>query len=191
MPYEPLIYVDEGGEVFAAPRSNPDYGKPGARRFVSFRRGAAEPGQRYGGLRVQVALVREPGYSAQRAPLINGSQAAFEVFRLEIGDDPQEGFYVLLLDVRHKVLGVYEAHRGTMHTVEVHPADIFRPALVAGASAIILVHNHPSGDPKPSREDHALTTRMQSAAALLGIPLLDHLVMGGAGYFSFADEQLL
>lgn len=188
MPYEPLVYVDEGGEVFANPLS---YGRS-KRRFVEFRRGrAAEPGRSYRGLRVQVGLIREPGYDPKAAPHIRGSADVYALIREHAYDDVQEAFYVVLLNARSQVLGIYEAHRGTMTGVEVQPADVLRPALVSGAAAIVVAHNHPSGDADPSHDDKALTKRLTEACKIVGVQLLDHLVIGEDSYVSFADRGLL
>lgn len=184
MPYEPLIYVDEAGEIFAPrPRSNP-YPKRARPRFASHRSTK--------GLRVEVALVREPGFSLAKAPTITQSMQAARVVNETLADEVQESFGCLLLNARHKVVGVFVAHRGVVTGVEVTPADVLRPALVAGVTNVILFHNHPSGDAEPSEEDRALTQRAVDAAKLLGLNVLDHIILGEAGsYYSFADKGLL
>lgn len=93
-----------------------------------------------------------------------------------------EEFWALALDVRNRVLEELFLGRGSLTRVEVHPRDVFRPLVRLGAAAVIFVHNHPSGDPAPSEQDHELTHRLVSAGLLLGIPVLDHLVVtpGGA-----------
>jgi len=72
----------------------------------------------------------------------------------------------------------------------VHPREVFNPAIKSSAASIILIHNHPSGDPKPRSEDKVLTKRIKEAGKLLGIPVPDHIIMGGGRYFSFLDEGL-
>ena len=73
----------------------------------------------------------------------------------------------------------------------VHPREVFRPAVVAGAAAILCVHNHPSGDPTPSCEDLRITQRLVETGKIVGIPVLDHVIIGRDSYFSFADEGIL
>jgi DNA repair protein RadC len=98
-----------------------------------------------------------------------------------------ESFCVLLLDSRQKLLGIHECARGGVANVPIEVQEVFRVAIVVGARAILLAHNHPSGECSPSPEDVAFTARVQEASALLGIPLLDHVVVAENGYYSFAD----
>jgi DNA repair protein RadC len=79
---------------------------------------------------------------------------------------------------------------GSLQSSIVHPREVFRSAVRVAAAAIIVAHNHPSGDPQPSCEDRAVTTRLQEAGALLGIQLLDHLVLGESSFYSFAEERV-
>ena len=89
---------------------------------------------------------------------------------------------VACLDTKHVPLGVYRITTGTVDASLVHPREVFKPAFIEGASAIILSHNHPSGDPTPSREDHQVTDQLTEAGKLLGINVLDHVVYGcGSG----------
>ncbi|MCL8206720.1 MAG: DNA repair protein RadC [Actinomycetia bacterium] len=112
-----------------------------------------------------------------------------------VGDEmaglTQEQFRVMLLNTRHQVLGVEVAFVGGLSSVEVHPREVFRRAVRAGAAAVVAIHNHPSGDPTPSREDRLLTRRLTEAGAVLGIPLLDHVVIGRAGHVSFREAGWL
>jgi DNA repair protein RadC len=98
-----------------------------------------------------------------------------------------ESLWVLLVDARQKLIAVHECARGGISSVPVQPCDVFRAAIVAGASAVLLAHNHPSGECAPSPEDFAFTKAMRAAGALLGIPLLDHVVVASAGFYSFVD----
>jgi DNA repair protein RadC len=98
----------------------------------------------------------------------------------------QEVFVVLLLDSRHRLIGEVEVSRGSLNQSLVHPREVFAPALRESAAAILVVHNHPSGDPQPSREDHEVTQRLVRAGEILGIRLVDHLVIGGLEFTSFA-----
>lgn len=92
----------------------------------------------------------------------------------------QEQMRVLLLDTRHCVRGQRVIYQGTVNSiVDVRIGEVLRPAVAEGWPAIVVVHNHPSGDPQPSRDDVALTRRMKEGADLLGIKLLDHVIVGG------------
>ncbi len=104
----------------------------------------------------------------------------------------REYFVVILVDQKNRLIGINTAFIGSMTASVVHPREVFKPALLCNAAAIILGHNHPSGDPLPSREDRASTTRLVAAGKLLGVEVLDHVIIGSDGrYWSFADEGLL
>ena len=106
---------------------------------------------------------------------------------------PVEVLGVLTLDARLRLLGggMRSVAGGALMHVAVTPREVFSPAIEQRAAAIVLAHNHPSGDPGPSPEDRAFTSRMAHAGAILGIQLLDHLVVARRGYFSFAEAGLL
>lgn len=103
----------------------------------------------------------------------------------------QELFMVLLLDARHRLIREVEVSRGSLNQSLVHPREVFAPALREAAAAILVVHNHPSGDPSPSREDHEVTRRLVKVGEILGIPLLDHVVVAAQGHTSFARNGWL
>jgi DNA repair protein RadC len=118
-----------------------------------------------------------------RAPLRSPERVA-RLFETELAGLGQESFHVLALDGRYALLGRFEVSRGTLTTSLVHPREVFRPAIARGAAALIAVHNHPSGDPEPSAEDLAVTRRLVDCGRLLGIPLLDHVVVGAGRFVS-------
>jgi DNA repair protein RadC len=95
---------------------------------------------------------------------------------------------VLLLDARHRLLRASLVTRGTADTSLVHAREVFREAVKEGASAVILVHNHPSGDPRPSPEDRTVTRQLSQAGSVVGIPVLDHVIVGDGRYVSMAEE---
>ena len=107
-----------------------------------------------------------------------------------------ESLRVILLDTRYRLLHIEEVSLGSLNESIAHPREIFRPALTYSAHAVIVLHNHPSGDPSPSQTDHSLTRRLAEAAELLQIKLLDHIIIGAPsegnpGYFSFKEAGVL
>jgi len=109
-------------------------------------------------------------------------------FHPRLRDAPTEQFHILLLDARHRVLRSVLTSQGTLTASLVHPREVFRPALREGAAALVLVHNHPSGDPTPSLEDREITRRLARAGVLLGIPVLDHVIVADRGYASLREQ---
>lgn len=95
------------------------------------------------------------------------------------------------LDAKHAVIGINTVSIGSVTMSIVHPREVFKPLILMNASAVLLAHNHPSGDSTPSQEDRALTRRLKDSGELLGITVLDHVVMGEDRYYSFADHQEL
>lgn len=101
-----------------------------------------------------------------------------------------ERFVALLLNGKHRVMGFADVSRGTLTASLVHPREVFAPALRELAAALIVAHNHPSGDPEPSQEDIEVTKRLGEAGSILGIPLLDHIIVGGRGSFTSLRERV-
>jgi DNA repair protein RadC len=100
----------------------------------------------------------------------------------------REHFVALDLDTRHRLIDKRVVHIGTLTGVECHPREVFRPAIVNAAAAIIVAHNHPSGDPTPSRQDLEVTARLREVGELVGIELLDHVVLAEDGFTSLASR---
>jgi len=105
------------------------------------------------------------------------------------GARPTEQFGLVLLDSKHRVTRTTILVSGTLNTSIVEPRDVFRQAVLGSAAAIIVFHNHPSGDPTPSPEDVDLTRRLAAAGVLLGIDLVDHLILGDVRYYSFMEAN--
>ena len=103
------------------------------------------------------------------------------------GARPVEHFGVVLLDSKHRVLGTTVLSVGTANATVVEPRDVFREAILGGATAVVVFHNHPSGDPSPSPDDAALTARLVAAGTLMGVALVDHVVLGDVRYCSFKE----
>jgi DNA repair protein RadC len=114
-----------------------------------------------------------------------------EAMRPRFIDASREHFFALALDSRQRLTSEILVAIGSLSACAVSPADVFRLLLREPAAAVIFVHNHPSGEPSPSREDVALTDRLRQAGSLLGIKVLDHVILGHDGHFSFLDAGLL
>ncbi len=98
---------------------------------------------------------------------------------------------VFLLDRKNNVIGFNTVSIGSLRASIIRPAEVFKPAIIDNASAIICGHNHPSGDPAPSPEDRAMTKQLVDGGKLLGIEVLDHIIVGHDGFYSFADDGAL
>lgn len=109
----------------------------------------------------------------------------------EFGSRPVEQFGVMLLDTKHRVLRTTLLSVGTLDASIVHPREVFREAASGGASAIVVFHNHPSGDPTPSGDDVALTRRLITAGELMGITVLDHVIVAENAFFSMQERGCL
>ncbi len=126
-----------------------------------------------------------------KRPYISCAQEVFEYLGHSMMDLKREVFKVLFLDARHHIITVEELFQGTVNESAVYPREILKRSLELQATALVLAHNHPSGDPSPSRADIDLTKRILMACRVLQIRLLDHLIIAKEGYFSFADNGLL
>jgi DNA repair protein RadC len=126
-----------------------------------------------------------------KRPKITSSQDAYDAIKPELWDKQQEEFWVLLLNRANQVMQKVQASLGGVSGTVADPKIIFKVALDHLASAIILVHNHPSGNLKPSEADIRLTKKLKEAGSLLDLPVLDHLIFTDHGYYSFADEGAL
>jgi len=109
----------------------------------------------------------------------------------EIADSDREAFMVIYVDARNKMINREIISVGTLNAALVHPREVFKGAILKNAHAIIIVHNHPSGDPSPSKDDRLLTERLADAGKLLGIEVLDHIIVTpGRGWISFKQAEL-
>jgi DNA repair protein RadC len=118
---------------------------------------------------------------------IQGPESAWTILRDPLATLDVEELHGLYLDRRNRVLGRRMLSRGNDHCTIVDPRQVFRPAIQLGAAAVVVAHNHPSGDPTPSDEDRAVTRRLVQAGQLLGVPLVDHIVVGGQDWRSLAE----
>jgi DNA repair protein RadC len=122
---------------------------------------------------------------------VTSPRSVAEYLMPQYGNGSVEQFGIVLLDTKHKVLQTTILSVGTLDASIVHPREIFREAAAGRAAAIVLFHNHPSGDPEPSREDRRLTERLIAAGVLMGIEVLDHIILGDGRYFSFREKGTL
>lgn len=129
----------------------------------------------------RVHLVQESTRVLRR--VIERSEDAAEALAEYIGQEDREHFAVLMLNAKNEVLGIHTASIGTLVCSLVSPREVFKAAILANASAVIVGHNHPSGNPDPSPEDYKVTERLKAAGELLDIPLLDHIVIGEWGKY--------
>lgn len=136
-------------------------------------------------------LGRRLAAGAAARPVVSRPQDAAALMMESMRHLEQEQFQVILLDVKNHVLGIELISMGGVADVSAHPREVFRPAIRRNASAVILCHNHPSGDPSPSPDDTALTARLKAAGDLLGVDVLDHVIIGDNRYASFRERGLL
>ena len=116
-------------------------------------------------------------------------QAAEQLLALH--EEPEEHFCIFCLNAKNKIVGVHTISIGSVNATIVHPREVFKAALLNNASAIICFHNHPSGDPEPSREDIETTSRLVEAGEILGIRVLDHIIIGEQRYLSMREKGLM
>lgn len=136
----------------------------------------------------RVSLVREPGPALKRYRILTPDDAVPAIRHFLPTDLDREVFGVLMLSTRNVVTGYNLVSVGTLNGTIVHAREVFKPAILASAAALILFHNHPSGDPAPSLEDRSLTARLKKAGAILGIEVLDHVIVTDAGRsYSFRE----
>ena len=113
------------------------------------------------------------------------------VFTTMFQDEASEVFAILCLSTKHRIIAYHEVSRGSLDSTHVHPREVFKAAILANAAAIVLAHNHPSGDPTPSPDDITLTRRLVDAGRLIGVDVLDHIVIGDGRHVSFRERGWL
>lgn len=148
-----------------------------------------------------LAAVFELGHRAVKEEVIredmSSPAAAYNYLAGELRYEQQENFVVLLLDTRRRLIRRCTISKGTLNRTMVHPRDVFREAILSNAASVILAHNHPSGDPTPSKPDRELTRELVHAGESLHIPVIDHIIIGTnrgnntLPYFSFRDQGFI
>lgn len=136
---------------------------------------------------VSLRLVRERTFPYQTRQ-IKGAQMVYEIFREIAQDLDREALWVMCLDTKNQVTCLSQVSLGTMNAAPASPREVVKIALMANAMGIILLHNHPSGDPEPSPDDRKVTTHIKTAAQFMDIRLLDHLIIGDGRFYSFAEQ---
>lgn len=126
------------------------------------------------------------GTSEYSAKVISDAQTVYALFSF-LKQETKEHFIALHLDVKNRILCIDRVSTGTMTGSLIHPREVFKTALLSSATALLLIHNHPSGDPTPSRDDIAVTEKLKGAGEIMGIALLDHLIIG-EGYVSLKEK---
>lgn len=119
------------------------------------------------------------------------SKQVFEHFRSVLRPLAKECFWDVLMDGKNRIISTVRVSEGSLTSSLVHPREVFRPAIRDAAASVLFVHNHPSGDPAPSEEDIQITRRLAETGKIVGIRVLDHVIIGGLKYFSFADQRML
>lgn len=134
-------------------------------------------------------LVRESSYLYEKKT-IRSPQDAYDIATdvLDLMKRPEEELWVLSLNTKNDVTGMFMVSRGSLNSSIVHPREVFKGALLNNAASIIAVHQHPSGNSTPSREDIEVTKRLAEAGKILGIELLDHIVIGEGEYVSLKEK---
>ena len=138
-----------------------------------------------------VKLVKEK--ETEYNQTVNDSKTAYNLIQkvLDINNSTVEKFGLLTLDTRNKIIGIHILTVGTLNSSIVHPRDVFQHAILSNANSILLFHNHPSGNPTPSLEDETITAKLKEAGELMGIPVIDHVIVGDGGFMSMADDGRL
>jgi DNA repair protein RadC len=150
--------------------------------------GRAKASRLLAALELGARLASDPG---GEAPALDSPEAAGRYLLPRYAARPVETFGLLALDVRHRLRREAVVSVGCLTASLVHPREVFQEAVVSRAAALVLFHNHPSGDPEPSAEDLSLTRRLAAAGTLMGIEVLDHLVLGAGRFVSLKDRGIL
>ena len=130
-------------------------------------------------------------YCKEERPQITSTEDVISLMAPHMIHLKQEEFRVLLLDSKNRVICYQKISLGSSSEALVYPTDVFRPAIAAGATSIILVHNHPSGDPEPSEQDILLTRELYVCCKLVGIEIMDHIIIGSSDYVSMKHRNLM
>lgn len=134
--------------------------------------------------------LEDPHYSVVGV-VVKGPEQVFDEVKALLKGKKEEHFLTVLLDTRNRIIETFEVSKGSLDTSIVHPREAFIKAVRRSAASMVLVHNHPSGDPEPSEEDIKLTKRLVQTSDIIGIDILDHLVVGGSKYVSMKTRGMM
>lgn len=141
--------------------------------------------------RFDIRLVRDGRVATLEPTIIHHPSDTLTILEAELSELAYERFVALALNTKNHLTAVLPVSNGSLNASIVHPRELFQRAILANCAALIVAHNHPSGDPSPSPEDIALTRKLVDAGLLLDIPVLDHLILGYGRYTSFKERGLL
>lgn len=133
-------------------------------------------------------MVKDKTFHYEGSRIIRCAEDAAQMFRTYLGQVDREVLVALTLTTKHSVTAIHTVSVGCLDASIVHPREVYKPAILGNASAVLVAHNHPSGDPSPSVEDIAVTKRLSEAGKLLGIDFLDHLVLGDESFVSLKAQ---
>ena len=137
------------------------------------------------------ALAHLHRHRVRRGLALSSSALVHEYLSIAYGARESELFGMLMLDNRRQLLGVAELFNGTIDGARIYPREVVKTALAANAAAVVIFHNHPSGNPEPSQSDETITRRLRDALALVDVRVLDHVIVAGDAHVSFAAKGLL
>lgn len=136
-------------------------------------------------------LVRRRGFTVAEKPLLQNPQSVADLLWRFLKNADREKVVVILMDTQNRMIGMLTAFEGTLDSCTVHVREVIKASIIGQASSIIIGHNHPSGFVRPSQNDHELTKRLQEACAAVDVKLLDHVIVGEEGHFSFREEGVI
>jgi DNA repair protein RadC len=141
--------------------------------------------QKYKGIRCRVCLIREN--TSDELIDLNESEDVYELVKEELVNADREILLSVMLTIKNQLIGVETVNIGSLHATIISAREVFKSAILSNAFGIVLCHNHPSGNPDPSKDDIAITKNLVNAGELLGIKVLDHLIISNRGYVSMRD----
>lgn len=140
---------------------------------------------------VKVQVVREKIMYYEGEKTIRSPRDVADVLREYIGNEDREHFVLMMLSTKNTINAIHTVSIGSLDSSIVHPREVFKAAIVKNAASIVVGHNHPSGDPSPSKEDLMVTQRLVDAGKLIGIEVLDHVILGDMLYTSLKEQGLM
>ena len=141
----------------------------------------------------RVALVKEKVGKYELPKKVSSPDQVYKAITMltNAEEEAQEVFGILVLNIKNKIVAVHEISRGILNSSMTHPREVFKPAILHNAAAIVCFHNHPSGDPEPSKDDILITRRLVEAGKIMGIEVFDHIIVGDNGYVSLKERGVI